>query len=170
MCSGKWCDNGSENRVCVSVKPQGCLSVFVYCLNYFSQMLPVIQTVSVCANEYAKKTIKKTLNGHNFLLWLLFFFFFFKLSSKKINNLVNNFHYILLVTIVHIILNGQCVPYNPQQSGSLFYFVSYMIKWLSAPIGPLLQYLKWIVNHGRHDLCPIHTDEMKYSHSKRTNT
>lgn len=69
--------------MCVSVKPQGCLSVFVYCLNYFSQMLPVIQTVSVCANEYAKKTIKKTLNGHNFLLWLLFFFFFFKLSSKK---------------------------------------------------------------------------------------
>lgn len=47
--------------------------VSVYCLNYFSQMLPVIQTVSVCANEYAKKTIKKTLNGHNFCLWLLFF-------------------------------------------------------------------------------------------------
>lgn len=63
-----------QRTECVSVKPQGCLSVFVYCLNYFSQMLPVIQTVSVCANEYAKKTIKKTLNGHNFLLWLLFFF------------------------------------------------------------------------------------------------
>lgn len=41
---------------------------------------------------------------------------------------MNNFHYILLVTIVHIVLNCQCVTYNPQQSGSLFYFVSYTIK------------------------------------------
>lgn len=35
------------------------------------------------------------------------------------------------------------------------------MKWLSAAIRPLLQYLIWIVNHGRHDLCP--TTQMKWA-------
>lgn len=74
-----------QRTECVSAKPQGCLSVFVCCLNYFSQMLPVIQTVSVYGNEYAKKTIKKTLNGHNFHLLGFFFSFALKLGNKQWN-------------------------------------------------------------------------------------
>lgn len=71
-------------------------------------------------NMQKKKNIKISLNDHNFPQ-----LFFPQKNRVKMDKwikkqLVNQRSFIFLDTIVHIILDCQRVPYNPQQSGSFF--------------------------------------------------
>lgn len=69
---GWLCYAGITGCVCVCV----CVSVCVCRPDYvhISQTLPVIQTVNVYGNEYAKKNIKKTFNDQNSQVLLCGFF------------------------------------------------------------------------------------------------